>query len=184
MSIAAILLAGLPQRTYATWNPADKGSGITLSGGNLVASSTASYMSVRATIGLTSGKWYWEVLLGGSGYWFVGVANASQSLNAYLFTPNSTGRQSNGYYWNSVASTSDGLSFAAGDVLGCKLNKDAGTLEILKNNSSLGAIEDLQSGTVYPAFGNYIGTETATVNFGASAFTYPVPSGYNPGVFT
>ena len=48
--------------TYATWNPSDKGTNITLSNGNLtVAKGNAGWESVRATIGVSSGKWYWEV---------------------------------------------------------------------------------------------------------------------------
>lgn len=48
--------------TYATLNPSDKDAAITLSGGDLTMSSaTNAWRSVRATIGKSSGKWYWEV---------------------------------------------------------------------------------------------------------------------------
>lgn len=186
MSAALSLLAAAASqpKTYATWNPADKGAGVTLSGGNLVASSSAGFRSVRATQGITSGKWYWEVLLGGSGYWFVGVSNAAQSLSLYLASPDSTGRQSNGHYWNTTGSYSDAYEFVSGQRIGLALDKGAGTLEMFNQGASLGVISNVQSGAVYPSVGFYNGTETFTANFGATALTYSPPSGFNAGVYS
>ena len=45
-----------------TLNPSDKGSGITLSGGNLVANGAATN-NVRATASLATGKAYFEVTI-------------------------------------------------------------------------------------------------------------------------
>lgn len=51
-----------PSVTYATWNPSDKSANVTLSNGNLTATITANtaFYGARATIGKSSGKWYWE----------------------------------------------------------------------------------------------------------------------------
>src|SRR3989344_5257710 len=49
--------------TFATWNPSDKSASITFSGSDLTATgptSGSTFFSVRATIGKSSGKWYWE----------------------------------------------------------------------------------------------------------------------------
>jgi hypothetical protein len=46
---------------YATWNAVDKDSDITLTNGNLDASQTANNGIAKATFGVSSGKWYWEV---------------------------------------------------------------------------------------------------------------------------
>lgn len=185
MTIAAILMAGLPQYTYATWNSADKGPGITLSGGDLVASISSGSDSVRANMGKSTGKWYWEVTLGGAGpYWYAGLANASQAVNgAYPFNPNSSGVQSNGYYWNAVgiSSYTPAVSFTAGDKLGFAADLDAHTLDVYKNNTLLVNIISTQTGTVYPIVGDTSSAATFTANFGASALAYSPPSGYNPG---
>jgi hypothetical protein len=40
------------------------------------------------------------------------------------------------------------------------------------------------SGAVFPAIGLFSNTTAITANFGASAFTGTVPSGFNPGWYT
>ena len=50
------------------WNSSDNFD-ITLSGGDLVASVNGP-VGVRANMGKSTGKWYWEVTIGGAGpYW-------------------------------------------------------------------------------------------------------------------
>jgi len=44
---------------FATWNPLDKNSTVTLSEGNTKLSATSTEQC-RATLGVSSGKWYWE----------------------------------------------------------------------------------------------------------------------------
>lgn len=46
------------------WNPSDMTAGVTLSGGNLIATDTgggsASFLKGRGTVGYSSGKYYYE----------------------------------------------------------------------------------------------------------------------------
>lgn len=51
-----------PQRAYslATWNPSDKGPGMTLSNGNLTATAGVTLGGVRATVSRNTGKRYFE----------------------------------------------------------------------------------------------------------------------------
>lgn len=73
--------AGAPASAY--WNPADIGTGISLSSGNAVATfSNASWRSVRSVTSHTSGKRYAEMVRGATANWseFFGVANSSASL--------------------------------------------------------------------------------------------------------
>lgn len=82
--------------TYATLNPSDKDSAITLSGGNLTMSSaTNAWRSVRATIGKSGGKWYWEVTntTSSNPYWVRGIGNSSATL------ADRVGIDSNGWGW-------------------------------------------------------------------------------------
>lgn len=88
-----------------TWNPADKDASITLSGGDLIATGTASnaWRGVRGTTSnVTSGKWYFEVkvrLNTGLGNFLIGIGNASAVTNNY-FSVNANGAswQSNGNF--------------------------------------------------------------------------------------
>ncbi len=55
---ATTIVSGL---SFATLNPSDKGSAVTLSNSNLTATFSGGNGAVRATIGKSSGKWYWEI---------------------------------------------------------------------------------------------------------------------------
>ena len=166
--------------TYATWNPADKHSTVTLSGSDLIADSTGG--SVRSTLGKSSGKWYWEVTTT-TGAPMPGIANISASLAAYL---GSGGTDSYGWYpgdgnlyFNSAPLVFI-TTFGAGQVLGFALDMDAGTLAFYKANTLYYTLTGL-TGTQYAGTG-YSGSTTA--NFGASALTYTPPSGFASGLYT
>lgn len=66
-----------------TWNPSDKSADITLSESDMkaTASSPTGFAGVRATLGRSSGKWYFEVqVYFPSGNGVVGIGNASETL--------------------------------------------------------------------------------------------------------
>lgn len=169
--------------TYATWNPADKGAQVTLSGGDLMATRNAGAGMVRATQGKSSGKWYWEITYTTAGNQNNGVANASASLTNYLTS------DANGWgFWaddgnNNCAA---GLgAFADGVVVGFALDMDAGTLTIYKNNALQGGGPMCTgiTGTIYPAWSCENNAVTGTANFGATTMAYTAPGGYNQGVY-
>ena len=178
--------------SFATWNPSDKGSSCTLSNGNLTASNAVSLQnSVRATLGKSAGKWYWEVTVGGSGAVNecpAGIANSSMPVSTnFASDANGYGYATfvgGGYLWHSGGGTSFGSAFVGGDVIGCALDMDNGTFKVYKNGTLQGTIATGLTGTWYPAGGS-IGSNASnyTANFGASAFSYAVPSGYNAGVY-
>ncbi len=80
--------------TYATISTTDKASEITVSG-NTISSTTNAWKSARATIGKSSGKWYWEVKnnTNSNSYWVRGIGKSSTSLTDFV------GRDGNGYGW-------------------------------------------------------------------------------------
>lgn len=174
---------------YATWNPSDKNANIVLSGGNLIATDGSdAWSGVRANIGVSTGKWYWEItitLL--SNDFMVGAARAAQSLSN-----DGTGSQAYSYYtaltshYKVYASNvSYGAAFATGDVVGIALDLDNGTIEFFLNGASQGvAFTGISADTYFPWFNSYQAAQIATANFGASAFAYSVPSGFNPGIYT
>jgi hypothetical protein len=64
----------------ATWNPSDKSALIALSNANLTATSSSTNTGVRATQGVSSGKYYCEFTMGTLGY--VGFAQATTAFNS------------------------------------------------------------------------------------------------------
>jgi len=124
---------------FATLNPLDYWSGSTaatssfLSEGNLdldIGSSAKSL--VRSTIGVTSGKWYWEVKVNTKGKGFFGFCNAN-ALNGSASPHDST--DSRGiFYYDAVpdfrGNSGDGAittgiaSIANGDILNFALDMD------------------------------------------------------------
>jgi len=179
-----------PTRVYATFNNADKGGGVTLSNGNrtvAIATTPTDGGSVRSTIGKSTGKWYWEFTVQSSQS-TVAVMNLTDSVAAQTYPGLGSGGWMyyglNGNKYNNGGTAGYGATFTTGDVIGVKLDMTAGTIEFLKNNVSQGVAYSGLTGTLYAATGNYsLNVTLGTANFGASAFTYTVPSGYNSGLY-
>lgn len=179
--------------TYATWNPSDKSTDVSLSGGNLVVAKSLQNWpgGVRSTIGKASGKWYWEVTVTtahADRTYCVGAATASASL---VSTAGCFGAADNlgwSYYGNTgnrIYSTNTsaacGATYTTGDVIGLALDVDAGTLAYYKNGS-LQCTQTGLTGTIYAGANVYDTTGSLTANFGASAFSYSVPAGFCSGL--
>ncbi len=174
--------------TYATWNPADADASISFSGGNLtITSTTASWASARATIGKSSGKWYWEVhstTANGSGVVMVGIATSGAGLNTYGgHDAFGYAYEDLGYKWHSNSAVAYG-TFYTSQTVGVALDMDGGTLTYYLNGVSQGTAYTGISGTFYPIGSVVTGAVTGalTANFGATAFSYTVPTGYTAGM--
>lgn len=166
-----------PTNNYATLNPIMIESsiyGVSLaSNGNLTQNSVATnYDQTIATLGVSSGKWYWEVTYtaGSDVQNFVGVRSSPNLVSAEL--------QRNG-----VVVGMSGASLPAwenGTVIGVALNCDGGTIAFYYNGvlqNAARSITGLTPGSVlFPVQGNQI--HTANVNFGQQGFTYAPPSGF------
>ena len=136
----------------------------------------------RGTIGVNSGKWYWECLPS---------AGTSQMLGVADVTGNGTSIDSNTFAYYALtgvlfgatgqAASWSGSTLSVGDVLGVALDMDNETLQFYKNGSLMGTAWDtnLSGRTVAPWVGTGGGLEdTTTFNFGATPFQYPAPTGY------
>lgn len=184
---------------YATWNPSDKHADITLSNGDRTATHAGfeENISVRCNISAAGGKWYWEITMGGApakANARLGVGTASAPLDAYL------GSTAEGYcyYANNGKKVHDGSDAAygdtynTGDIIGIALDLDSGKLWFSKNgvwqdsgNPAAGTGEAFSglSGTFFAMYCDYWTDEACTANFGAAAFTYDVPIGFNSGLY-
>ena len=186
-----------PPATYATWNPSDIAGSIILSNGNLT-SDINSQGGARSTIGKSSGKWYWEIGVGinvddggdtvsgigvmtGTAYLGNEVGNFGADEWGYNMKGGLSFKETNGIF------TAYGSAFGNGNILGIALDMDNGTIELYNNGTSQGLAFSGLSGTIYAGVGSQSQVNAhwiVTANFGASAFAYSVPSGYNSGLYT
>lgn len=179
--------------TYATWNPADKAANISLSGGDLTTTrSGAGPAAVRATIGKSSGKWYWEVkCISTTGVFdiFVGLANTTASLTALPGSDTNgwaLALDDGGYYENGFQGfASGGFIAAVNDVFGFAWDADSSTLAIYRNNTVLtpNPLFSTLTGTLFPIIATQGDTTVMTANFGATTMAYTAPGGFNQGLY-
>jgi len=168
---------------YATLNPLSNGG--TLSNGNLsFANLNANNKAVYGTIGVSSGKWYFEAVLDNVGNkdCFIGIAKDSgvNTGNYVGSNANSWGYIStNGYKYTNASGSSYGASYTNGDVIGALLDLDNGTLVFYKNGISQGtAFSGLTAGTYFAATSCY--NSSLVINFGQKPFKFPPPAGFQP----
>ena len=177
-----------------------------MSNGNLTATVEIwEYEAVRSIFGASTGKYYWEITIDFSVYHLEDGVSAAVGTNA-VDLASQIGSDALGWaVWSSYASYPNGLKyhngeypatdigFTTGDVVGIALDMDNGKLWFSVNgtwldsgNPSTGtnAMYSDLSGTIYAiACMRSLPPEAVaqTANFGASAFSYSVPSGFNSG---
>jgi hypothetical protein len=189
----------------ATWDPATVAS-VTLSGGNLVATNTGTTSAnqgarVAASDGQTTGKYYFEVT--GNSVTSAGVNNGvgiGTTASTYTNLGNSATTGVIGYRTGSIwangsnSGATSGTIFLNGeifcvavDLVNRRIWFRKGASGNWNNNSSNNPATNtggvtIPSGTMVPVclFGGSGGTSGSvmTANFGATAFTGAVPSGF------
>ena len=194
-----------PSNVFATFNSLAKGIDGTLSEGNLSIDygSASSRTGQPATLGVSQGKWYWEVkasasssgdnyVIGIVGTQYNSSTTASYSIGYY---PGYTG-QGYGYFaFNGNVLKSDSAvvtlnTYTTGDIIGIALDLDNDDLYFYKNGTiqNGGTAIDISSvtpdyGVWFPAVGDGASTNTCTLdaNFGNGYFgTTAVSSAQNP----
>jgi hypothetical protein len=177
-------VGGVVRGNYATLNPLNKGSAVTLINGNLGLTQSASWNGVTGTTGVSSGKWYFELTYGGGTACVVGVATPTYDVTTEPGDGATTvwryrsddGTKKNG---GSGSGSAYGATWTTNDVIGVALDMDSGTITFYKNNSSQGtAYSNLANNTVVPVVGIYSSSGTTSLNFGQRPFTYTPPSGF------
>jgi hypothetical protein len=175
--------------------PSNSGFSVSDGGLRVESTSTENRNHARATLGVSTGKWYWEILRVSGDRCQAGVANTSSNKNEYLgFEANGWGiYQLDGNTYNNQGGTS-GSSYgsawtAANDILMIALDMDTNRMWFGKNgtwfasgNPATGTNPAFSNvrGEVYPAIGDgsAAGVFAAYMNFGQRAFAYTPPTGF------
>lgn len=189
-----ILAAGggfSPLAGATAWNPADKSSSTTLSNGDLTFTRDASGAGgVRALVGRTSGKYYWEITINNSaGVIVIGAIGGETSLTGSLGGYGFAWRSTTGGFFNGSGAPSPG-SYTTGDVLMIAFDRTNSLVYVGKNGSWYGSMDPSAgtggvsvsiSGATYPNAEVTGSGGQITANFGATPFNYSVPTGFTPG---
>ena len=142
---------------FATWNPLTMGSRASLGNGNLTMKGTSvDLCGVTSTIGITSGKWYWEIYIarGYDTYMYVGLSSGYEGGGAYSgysqlngMVPGAIRLRNNGTLhdssssddpdrWGTITLTSTNVqTFDDGDILMLALDYDNKKLWFGKNGT-------------------------------------------------
>jgi len=173
-----------PNSNYCVMNPLNKTSALSVNGGNLTVVSASGESTVVGTIGVSSGKWYWEMTAGTNGLQnMIGICKDGVNLNSFV-GQNAFGWAYygwNGKTYNNATQATYGSTYGVNDVIGIAFDADAGTLVFYKNNVSQGtAFSGLTNGIYYPAGGDADSGAQATSywNFGQRSFAYTPPTGF------
>ena len=168
---------------YATLNPLQKVSGYAPDNGNLRSVMNATG-AIFASIGVTTGKWYWEniyeVAPNGNLEYGVSLGTVSTSSQPGNVSGSWAYSPFNGsIYSQSGTAIATVASASLNDVIGLALDVDAGTLAIYKNNALLYTISSISGGALFPVIGGSSSINAQTsVNFGQRPFSYTPPTGF------
>ncbi len=179
---------------YATLNPLDRKSTVSLSNGNLDATtSSTGWAGVKGTMGVSSGKYYFEATANGSAAnkVFFGICASSVKPDTSGYLQDDTTERAKGmlifcdngqYQLDGNSRVSYSSSMADGDVIAVAYDLDGNTVQFYKNGSALGSIDisgsPLASTTVVPLYIHYNTNTTYHLNFGQRPFAYTPPSNY------
>jgi len=184
--------------TTATFNPAFKGTGLTLSNGNLTATySGSSFTNVGSTVSKSSGKFYSEFTIGQTtnANMEIGIGNSSLVLNGdYLGQTNDSisvfadGNEAMNANFGGVI----GPTFVAGMVVCMAVDLTAKLIWFRgnggnwngggTNNPATGtggfSFSTMNAGPYFPAAGFHNSADAMTANFGATSYAQTAPSGF------
>lgn len=151
----------------------------------LSVSSQSGFSSIKATTGVFKGKWQYEVMLGSKGVMQVGWAThnckfshekgVGDTVDSYSYDGSRVRK------WN-LSTSPYGEAWFPGDVIGCTIDLEDGTIDFYRNGHHLGlAFDCVRYGPGFCYFPSVSLTynESLMANFGGFPFKYPV-SGYQP----
>ena len=175
-----------PSNVFATMNPLNAYySGSSFSNGNLTfTTGTSQYSSDLATLGVSSGKYYWEIEFdvdnAGNQVAHIGIKSSYDTNTSSMLGGNTNDyayRGFNGEYMTGGTSTAYGNTYTAGDIIGVALDLDNNKLYFSKNGTWQNSGDPTSGATGTGAISI---TDPASTNFGV----YIPAISYNTGSFT
>ncbi|KAI7841821.1 hypothetical protein COHA_004350 [Chlorella ohadii] len=152
----------------------------------LRATSCSNFSTMRSSACVFKGRWMYEAQLGSSGIMQLGWTTLSARFNS----EEGVGDNHDSYAYDGrrkqrwhVSNNAYGEQWAAGDVIGCCIDLDAGSMRFYRNGKDLGvAFTNVRRGM--PGMAYFAGvslsySERCELNFGARPFQHPV-EGYQP----
>lgn len=137
-----------PTNNFCTANALDKYGSLTLSNGELTFADSASAvggMGWRASVGVSSGKWYWEITQTATQNSRAICSVSVDAPNTAISAANTAGSgaivtsyaylQANGNKVNNASSVAYGASWTTGDVIGVALDMTNGKVYFSKNGT-------------------------------------------------
>jgi hypothetical protein len=169
-------VGGEVRGNYATLNPLALGG--SLANGNLDFTSSGSGGST-STVGVSSGKWYWEVYIGSTpNNTYVGLYdNPNNLLDGYAIT----GTSGNRFTTAGGTFTVTSGTFQVGDIFGVAADIDAGIVTWYRNGSVAVTLTGATLNTKpwFPGTNvNAAASSPIIYNFGQRPFAYTAPSGF------
>jgi len=187
---------------YCVINGLNIGGDCTISQANLTVAygSNTTRSPMQGTIGMTTGKWYFEAVCTASSVsptsnLFVGIANKTMPSELGSYTgANASGwgfNSNGGTIYNNGSSTAYGSSASVNDIVGVAFDADTGKLYFSINGTfqnsgnpvtGTNPAYTVSADTYYPSIGDGSGasTLTASMNFGQRPFAYTPPTGFYP----
>ncbi|XP_053971070.1 E3 ubiquitin-protein ligase RNF123-like [Hylaeus volcanicus] len=147
--------------------------------------SLSNFSTIRANTAVYKGKWMYELELGSNGVMQVGWSTikcefnqkcgVGDTINSYAYDGNRIRK------WN-VTIHKYGEAWLTGDIIGCAIDMDNGTIDFYRNGRHLGrAFENISMGPGFAYFPtvSLVLSEKLTANFGSMPMRYPI-EGYEP----
>ncbi|XP_031829179.2 E3 ubiquitin-protein ligase RNF123 isoform X1 [Nomia melanderi] len=151
----------------------------------LTVNSKSNFSTLRANVTVYKGKWLYELQLGSQGVMQLGwstincqfnqTSGVGDTINSYAYDGNRLRK------WN-VTTHKYGESWLTGDIIGCALDMDNGTVDFYRNGKNLGrAFENIAMGAGFAYFPtvSLALRENLMANFGSTPLRYPI-EGYEP----
>jgi hypothetical protein len=177
---------------FCTWNPLVS-SAATYSNANLQFASTSTQSWISPTIGIDSGKFYWEEtvsVISGS-ILHIGATQLNGATTESALIARTYYADGNKYSFNtgSIAGTAFGSSYTTNDVIGVAIDMSAGKIWFSKNGTFQGSgnpsagTNEAYSGLT-GVWGPFAGkaavgnNPTVILNCGQRPFTYTPPTGF------
>jgi len=152
---------------FCNMNAVNQASGVTLSDGNLTVSTSSVNVGVPGTVGISTGKWYFEVrILNSNGVPSIGIVPPTWDRTYAGSSGGGIAYHTNGIIYSNGSQVQTSLvTCTTNDIIGVVMNLDSSSLMFYKNNSQIGNTITGLTGTYLPGIAGQT-SSSISINFG------------------